>query len=358
VYSPPARSNGIGAIAHVLGKRLSAYSILVANMILLVAACGGPPLPRMTPVRNGAEPIAEKDDQGVHGARRLPTTSPTPAPPGSIFCPTFSTAASASAHSFLTCHYQGPGKEQMTFYVYVPNGYDPTQAYPVVLILHGVAEAASPTASAEANRINLVGQDYVSIWGPGYPAGGPSVQSRWPCFVIVPQLVGSNRWVNVPPGVSSYQLTSQPSVSLQMAIDITRLMEQRYASIDTDRVYITGISMGAYGVWDAVLRWPQLFAAAVPVSGAGDPALASRIANLPIWDFHGGDDNLVPVTGSQAMVHALRADGGHPCYTQFPGALHVIWDQVYGIQGDTNNPLYPWLFAEQKDNETGNVHSC
>ncbi len=107
----------------------------------------------------------------------------------------------------------------MTFYVYVPNGYDPTEAYPMVLILHGVEEAANPTASAAANRINLVGQDYVSIWGPGYPTRGPSVQSRWPCFVVVPQLVGSNRWVNVPPGVSSYRLTSQPSVSLQMAID-------------------------------------------------------------------------------------------------------------------------------------------
>jgi predicted peptidase len=304
------------------------------------------------------DPGADSDNQSTRGARRLPTTSLTPTIPGSISCPKFSPAASASTHSFLTCHFQGPEDERMTFYVYVPNGYKPAKVYPMVLILHGVGEAANPIASAAANRINLVGQDYVSIWGPGYPTRGMSVQSRWPCFVLVPQLVGSNRWVNAPPGVSSYQLTSHPSTSLHMAIDITELMEHRYASVDSNRIYITGISMGGYGVWDAILRWPQLFAAAVPVSGAGDPALASRIAELPIWDFHGGADNMVPVAGSQMMLHALRTAGGHPCYTQFSGALHVIWDQVYGIQGDPNNPLYPWLFAEQKDIQAGNIPAC
>ena len=344
MYSPPAGSNGIDAISRTKGKRIPFYSMLATLLMLLSGACGGP--------------RAEKDDLSTRGAKLLLTTIPTPTIPGNISCPDFSPAASASTHAFLTCQYQGPRDERTTFYVYVPNGYKPTKAFPMVLILHGVGEAANPTASAMANRSNLVGQDYVSVWGPGYPTGGPSVQSRWPCFVVVPQIEASNRWVNVPPGVSSYQLTSQPTASLQMAIAITKLMEQRYASIDRDRVYITGISMGAYGVWDAILRWPHLFAAAVPVAGAGDPALASRIAQLPIWDFHGGDDNMVPVTASQKMVHALRVAGGHPCYTQISGALHVIWNQVYGIQGDPSNPLYPWLFAEQKDTIAGNVHVC
>jgi predicted peptidase len=246
----------------------------------------------------------------------------------------------------------------MAFYVYVPNGYQPTKSYPAVLILHGVDETADPYLSAAANKANLVEQNYVSVWGPGNPAGGPSVQNHWPCFVVVPQAVGSNRWVNVASGVSSYQLASQPSQSLQMAINITQLMVQRFSSINPGRLYITGISMGAYGVWDAILRWPNLFAAAVPVSGAGDPALASRVAHLPIWDFHGGEDNLVPVAGSQLMIHALKAAGGRPCYTQYPGQLHVIWDQVYGISGDPNNPLYPWLFAQVKNSDNALPPSC
>jgi predicted peptidase len=246
----------------------------------------------------------------------------------------------------------------MTFYLYVPDGYQPARTYPMVLILHGVDEAADPSQPAAVNKANLVEQNYVSVWGPGYPSDGPSVQSHWPCFVVAPQAVGSNRWVNVPSGVASYQLTPQPSESLKMAIDITQLLVQRFASIDADRLYVTGISMGAYGVWDAILRCPNLFAAAVPVSGAGDPALARRVAQLPIWDFHGGADNLVPVAGSQLMMQAIQAAGGHPCYTQYPGQLHVIWNLVYGISGDSNNPLYPWLFAEAKNNDGVVPPSC
>ena len=328
----------------------------IFTSILVTSACGGPTTARLQRTSRGTGGVsADKDPEGAHGTRRLPTTSPTPSIPGTISCPSFPVGGS---QNFLTCQYKGPRDEEMTFYVYVPRGYQPTRAYPMVLILHGVEEAADPLQSAAANKANLVEQEYVSVWGPGYPAGGPSVQSRWPCFVVVPQAEGSNRWVNVPSGIASYELTPQPSQPLQMAINITHLMIQRFASIDRDRLYITGISMGAYGVWDAVLRWPSLFAAAVPVSGAGDPGLVSRVAQLPIWDFHGGQDNLVPVAGSRLMIHALKAAGGHPCYTQYPGQLHVIWNLVYGISGDPNNPLYPWLFSEVKNSDSSLSLSC
>jgi dienelactone hydrolase len=328
----------------------------IFTSILVTSACGGAPTARLQRQNRGTGGVtADKDPPGARGARRLPTTSPPPSIPGAISCPTFPTGGS---HRFLTCQYQGPAGAQMTFYVYVPNGYQPTHTYPVVLILHGVDETADPSQSAAANKDNLVEQDYVSVWGPGYPAGGPSVQGRWPSFVVVPQAVGSNRWVNVPGGVASYQLTPQPTESLRMAINITQLMVRSYASVNPERLYITGISMGAYGVWDAILRWPSLFAAAVPVSGAGDPALASRVAELPIWDFHGGADDLVPVAGSQLMIHAIQSAGGHPCYTQYPDQLHVIWNLVYGISGDPTNPLYPWLFSQAKNSNGTLPSSC
>jgi predicted peptidase len=319
--------------------------------MLTMTSCGGGGPVR--PVVQRSASRSRSAGSAAHNAvAATATATPKPAADGDISCPAFPVGGSSSIDRFLTCHYQLTFEAYMTFYLYVPNGYNPRRTYPLVLILHGVDESADPGQSAAANRANVLGQDYIAVWGQGYPADGPSVQTQRPCFVLVPQAEGSSRWVNVPGDVSSYRLSKQPSQSLQMAINITKLLEQQYTSIDENRLYVTGISMGAFGVWDATLRWPTLFAAAVPVSGAGDPALANRITHLPIWDFHGADDNLIPVAGSQLMIQALRSAGGHPCYTQYPGALHVIWDQVYGLQSNLSNPLYPWLFMQSNNNRT------
>jgi predicted peptidase len=105
--------------------------------------------------------------------------------------------------------------------------------------------------------------------------------------------------------------------------------------------------MGAYGVWDAIERWPTYFAAAAPASGAGDPALAGELVDLPIWAFHGGADRVVPVSGSRDMIQAITAADGQPRYTEYAGSDHPIWHAVYGISDDPANPLYPWLFAQR-----------
>ena len=113
----------------------------------------------------------------------------------------------------------------------------------------------------------------------------------------------------------SYALATQPSASLQMAINIVQLVQRHYAGIDANRRYITGISMGGFGVWDAIERWPTAFAAAVPVSGAGSPALAS-CSSSAIWAFHGAEDISVPPSGSSTMMQTIRAAGGTACYTE------------------------------------------
>ncbi|MGO8951147.1 MAG: alpha/beta hydrolase-fold protein [Ktedonobacterales bacterium] len=345
-----------------IGARRKLIVLLASllGMAMLFASCGTLPIKPVTRLEaTPVHPHGHNEHAAIAEKKAAATATPALLPNvvGSISCPALSTASTTGFDGFLTCEYEGGYDHQMTFYLYVPNGYNPSKTYPMVLILHGVDEAYDPTQSPAANQANILEQDYVAVWGPGYPAGGPSVQTKFPCFVIVPQLVGANRWVDAPGGATSYQLTPQPTLSLQMAIDSTMLMEKEYSSIDTQRLYITGISMGAYGVWDSILRWPSLFAAAVPVSGGGDPALAKRIVDLPIWDFHGADDNLVPVAGSQLMIQALQAAGSQPCYTQYPGQLHVIWDLVYDLDSNPNNPLYPWLFAQVKNDQTI-AYSC
>lgn len=280
-----------------------------------------------------------------------------PAAAGAISC---QSSPSATANAYLICAYTGPNNASMAFYLYVPHlqAGQAQKTYPLVMVLHGGGEMAHADYSADQNAAIIFGQDYVSIWGPGSPPGGPSVQAQWPCYVVVPQTEMANRWVEVPAAAGSYRLTAEPSVSLQMAMEIVQLVQRRYTDIDPQRRYVTGISMGGYGVWDAIERWPAYFAAAVPIAGAGSPALASRLVDLPIWAFHGADDKVVPVSGSRDMIQAIRGAGGRPCYTEYPASDHGVWGQAYDLSGNSNNPLYDWLFAQRRGASPQGVAIC
>jgi predicted peptidase len=89
---------------------------------------------------------------------------------------------------------------------------------------------------------------------------------------------------------------------------------------------------------------PEMFAAAVPVCGGGDPSLASKIAGVAVWAFHGEDDRNVPVSRSREMITAMKAAGGDPKYTEYPDAGHNIWDRV-----STQSGLLDWLFAQKRE---------
>jgi predicted esterase len=145
----------------------------------------------------------------------------------------------------------------------------------------------------------------------------------------------------------------------------------REFSIDTNRLYVTGLSMGGYGTWDVITRFPDKFAAAIPVCGAGDSSKAASIKHIPIWDFHGALDNTVPVAGSRKMIAALENAGdtivythchngnctGLPVaviaekiqygakhlYTEYESGGHSIWNEAYNTVF-----LLPWTFSQSK----------
>lgn len=239
---------------------------------------------------------------------------------------------------FTTEQFTDPGGARMTYYLYVPKGYSPTRSYPLVLVLHGTGERALASNSAAQNRAILLEQNYVHDWVSA------SAQQRWPSFVVVPQIAGPTaRWVNVPGNQGTYTLAREPTTALQIAIDITVTVAAAYHGIDTHRLLIAGISMGGYGVWDAIERWPTLFAAAAPIGGAGDPHLARVLEGMPIWDFHGAADTNVPVAGSRAMYASIRAAGGSSCYTEYPGLGHDIWNTIQPYASPT---FLAWFFAQ------------
>ena len=135
-----------------------------------------------------------------------------------------------------------------------------------------------------------------------------------------------------------------PERAPSMAATIKLLAQiESTQAIDSNRIYVTGLSMGGLGAWDIVCRLPDKFAAAVPVCGAADTAQAERIKHVPLWVFHGDNDTVVKTHRSRDMVAALRKAGGRPIYSELPKVGHGAWGPAYN-----NFYLYDWLFSQVK----------
>src|SRR6266566_4223136 len=271
--------------------------------------------------------------------------TPTPPVQGKVRAKSFPPAPPLQATTpgnYVTRVFTDAHDMQMTYYLFIPFNYNPQKKYPLVLLLHGGDERANVNNPPDQNRNVLLNQDYVKVWGPGIPGlSSPDVQAQYPTFIVVPQVDDPQHWVDVPASQGSYTLAAQPTDSLRMAKEIVDALQKQYLNIDSHRLYITGLSMGGYGTWDAIERWPGYFAAAAPLAGAGDPSKASHLVNLPIWAFHGSGDGGVPVSGSRDMIQAIKVAGGHPRYTEYAGAGHEIWAMVYSTPA-----FFSWLFSQ------------
>lgn len=112
--------------------------------------------------------------------------------------------------------------------------------------------------------------------------------------------------------------------------------------VDPKRLYVSGLGLGAGGTWDLLANYPGKFAAAVPISGPGEPATAEQLKGTPIWLFHGAKDPDSPIAKSEEMVEALKKVGGNVKFTVYPEAGHDAWTETY-----SNEEVYKWLL-EQK----------
>jgi len=113
--------------------------------------------------------------------------------------------------------------------------------------------------------------------------------------------------------------------------------------IDKKRIYLTGLSMGGFGTWESIVAKPDLFAAAAPICGGGDPSKLKAVKSMPIWVFHGAKDQVVPLLRSEEMVNKLKELGSKVKFTIYPEATHDSWTKTYA-----NPKLYEWLLSHQK----------
>jgi predicted peptidase len=207
---------------------------------------------------------------------------------------------------------------------------DTLRRFPLIIFLHGSGERGKD------NEAQLK-------WGVGNFATDENMM-RYPAFVIAPQCPTGVSWSNFNRDRSSTQMTLLPTPTkpMQLLIELIGRLK-RTLRVDTNRVYITGLSMGGYGTYDAIQRYPGLFAAAVPVCGGGDASRAPLIAHIPIWIFHGAEDPAVSPLYSLDMLHALTKAGAHPGFTQYPEVGHFSWLGAYSDQ-----QMLAWLFRQRK----------
>lgn len=135
---------------------------------------------------------------------------------------------------------------------------------------------------------------------------------------------------------------ADPTNSMKLLLELIRELKSTLF-IDSNRIYLTGLSMGASGAYDALARKPDLFATAVPVCGGGDKSKAALFAHVPVWIFHGAEDPGVSPDLSLKMAEALTKAGAHPGLTIYPEVGHFSW---LGAYADPH--MMEWKFRQHR----------
>lgn len=202
----------------------------------------------------------------------------------------------------------------LNYLVYLPKEYgtDSSHKWPLVVFLHGAGER---------------GQDLKVVQRFGLPRQA-SEGEQLPFILTSPQCPTELHWTP------------------EQVVKLVENVSNRF-SVDRDRVYLTGYSMGGFGTWATACYDPNRFAAIAPLSGGGEPSQAKRLVNLPIWAFHGEKDEVVSLDASKQMVDAVRKCGGHVNFTVYPGLGHWICDLPYH-----DKQFYEWLLAQRRERKS------
>jgi predicted peptidase len=217
----------------------------------------------------------------------------------------------------------------LPYRLYVPRDYLQSKRYPLLTVLHGSGERGADNERQLVNGVLAFCE--------------PRLQKAHPTFVIYPQCPDPARWVESDWKAGRYEMDQVPaSAPLRAVVELIAAVGKEF-SIDPAALLLAGLSMGGYGTWDLLGRHPGLFAAAMPICGGGDPAKAPLMKDVAVWAFHGGADEVVPVTGSRLMVNALRKAGGRVRYTEYPGVGHRAWERAL-----VDRRAITWLLAQRR----------
>lgn len=199
------------------------------------------------------------------------------------------------------------------YVVYVPREYSSKTKWPLIVFLHGAGECGT-----DGQKHIAQGLGTAILWDA----------ARWPFVVVMPQK---------PEMRDAWE---DHEAAVMAMLDETL----KTYSIDVERLYLTGLSQGGHGTWVLGARHADRWAAIAPICGYADPAdVAPSLKDTPIWCFHGDADQTVPPARSTAIVDAVKAAGGSPKLTVYPGVGHNSWDKAY-----REEPLAKWFLQHKK----------
>ena len=193
-----------------------------------------------------------------------------------------------------------------------PKDFDPQKKYPVLLFLHGAGTRGSDIHKLYTNpffQLTDIRQDLP--------------------FVTVAPLCEENTWFDLWERL------------ILLVKDITRL-----PFADPARIYVMGASMGGYATWQLAMSMPDCLAAIVPICGGGLYWNASRLANVPVWAFHGAKDPTVLLEESVKMVDAVNRTKGEAKLTVYPENGHDAWSDTF-----RNPDVFAWLLKQKKKSD-------
>lgn len=208
----------------------------------------------------------------------------------------------------------------ISYLLYLPQmyGQEPQQQWPLILFLHGS---------------DVWGNDPAALTASGLPARLASA-TDFPAIVLSPQVPEDVVWWGA---------------ELDRVNALLDHIEATY-TVDAQREYLTGLSMGGFGVWAMAIRYPQRFAALVPVAGGWNsendtvPRTICDLKDTPTWIFHGEQDDIVPARKAQLMIEALKRCGVEPRVTLYADANHrESFERAYA-----DPELYVWLFEQRR----------
>ncbi|MGD2095148.1 MAG: prolyl oligopeptidase family serine peptidase [Phycisphaerales bacterium] len=200
------------------------------------------------------------------------------------------------------------------YLLFLPEDYGKEEKqWPLMMFLHGAGERGS-----DLNKVKVHGPPKIVEY-----------KKDFPFIVISPQCPEDDWW------------PEKSEVLINLLDDIVAQYD-----VDTERIYLTGLSMGGFGTWALAYKYPERFAAIAPICGGGGRFMAYKLKDMPVWVFHGAKDKVVPLKESEDMVDAIREYGGSAKLTVYPEAGHDSWTETYD-----NQELYEWFLEYRKNVE-------
>ena len=226
------------------------------------------------------------------------------------------------------------GSDTLQYRILYPEKYKKRKEYPLIVFLHGSGERGRDNAAQLTHGGALFLKE--------------TIRKNFPAIIIFPQCPPDSVWAKTRKGSAGGQriFLSDESPTVPSRL-VKELMDSLSAGriVNSKRIYIGGLSLGGFGTYDMLIRYPGYFSSAFPICGACNiPLFLERAGNTPLWIFHGALDEVVPPTSDRELYKALMTRGAtNVMYTEYPKATHNSWDSAFA-----EPKLLPWLFSDRK----------